>query len=67
MIRGSLLLRGIITKERCIKRLELKQTKTSKKNKTVTFKLGDEAIEILDLISVDRLNNPDSEFYYPSW
>jgi len=48
-----------------IKRLELKQTKTSKKNKTVTFKLGDEAIEILDLISVDRLNNPDSEFYYP--
>ena len=48
-----------------VKRLELKETKTSKKNKTVTFKLGDEAISVLDLISVDRLNNPDSAFYYP--
>ena len=48
-----------------VKRLELKETKTSKKNKTVSFKLGDEAVGILDLISVDRLNNPESAFYYP--
>ena len=48
-----------------IRRIELKQTKTSKKNKTVSFKLGDEAINILNLISTDRLNNPDSAFYYP--
>ena len=48
-----------------VKRLELKETKTSKKNKTLTFKLGDEAIAVLDLISVDRLNNPESAFYYP--
>ena len=48
-----------------IKRLELKKTKTSKKNKLVSFKLGDEAVNILNTISVDRLNNPDSAFYYP--
>ena len=48
-----------------VKRIELKQTKTSKKNKTVSFKLGDEAINILNIVSTDRLNNPDSAFYYP--
>ena len=48
-----------------VKRLELKKTKTSKKNKIVSFKLGDEAVNILNTISVDRLNNPDSAFYYP--
>jgi len=48
-----------------VKRLELKKTKTSKKNKIVSFKLGDEAVNILNHISVDRLNNPDSAFYYP--
>ena len=47
------------------KRLEVKQTKTSKKNKIVSFKLGDEAVNILNHISVDRLNNPKSAFYYP--
>lgn len=46
-------------------RIELKQTKTSKKNKVVSFRLGDEAISLLKLISTDRLNNPDSAFYYP--
>jgi site-specific recombinase XerD len=48
-----------------VKRLELKKTKTSKKNKIVSFKLGDEAVNILNHISVDRLNNPKSAFYYP--
>ena len=39
--------------------------------KSAEFKIGEElyssglGVEILDLISVDRLNNPDSEFYYP--
>ena len=33
--------------------------------KPVTFKLGDEAVNVLNLISVDRLNNPKSAFYYP--
>ena len=47
-----------------IKRIELKKTKTSKKNNKTTFKLGDDAIKILDLISTDRLNNPDSPFYF---
>ena len=47
------------------KRLVLQQTKTSKKNKMLTFKLGDEAVNILTTISIDRLNNPDSDFYYP--
>ena len=47
------------------KRLEVKQTKTSKKNSILTFKLGDEAVNVLNLISVDRLNNPKSAFYYP--
>jgi integrase len=47
-----------------IKRIQLKKTKTSKKNNKTTFKLGDDAIKILDLISTDRLNNPDSAFYF---
>jgi len=40
------------------KRLELEKTKTSKKNKLKTFKLGDDAVKILNHIAVDRLNNP---------
>ena len=47
------------------KRLEVKQTKTSKKNSILNFKLGDETVNVLNLISVDRLNNPKSAFYYP--
>jgi len=46
-------------------RLELKQTKTSKKNKILKFRLGEEAISILNIISIDRLNNPNSAFYFP--
>jgi integrase len=46
-------------------RLELKKTKTSKKNNKLVFKLGEEAVNILNLISRDRLNNPESSFYYP--
>ena len=46
-------------------RLELIKTKTSKKNKKTTFRLGGDAESILNLISKDRLNNPDSAFYYP--
>ena len=47
------------------KRLVLQQTKTSKKNKMLTFKLGNEAVNILTAVSLDRLNNPESAFYYP--
>lgn len=47
-----------------VKRLELEKTKTSKKNKLKTFKLGDDAVKILNHIAVDRLNNPESAFYY---
>ena len=46
-------------------RLELAKTKTSKKNNKLVFKLGDEAVNILQLIEKDRLNNPDSYFYFP--
>ena len=45
-------------------RLELKKTKTSKKNNKLVFKLGEEAVNILKLIEKDRLNNPDSSFYF---
>jgi len=45
-------------------RLELKKTKTSKKNNKLIFKLGDEAVNILNLIAKDRLNNPESSFYF---
>ena len=47
-----------------VKRLELPQTKTSKKNKKKSFPLGDEAIKLFNLIAVDKLNNLDSAFYY---
>ncbi len=46
-------------------RIELEKTKTSKKNNKLVFKLGEEAVNILNLISKDRLNNPDSVFYFP--
>jgi integrase len=46
-------------------RLELTKTKTSKKNNKLTFKLGGEAVNILQLIERDRLNNPESSFYFP--
>ena len=46
-------------------RLELAKTKTSKKNNKLVFKLGDEAVNILQLIERDRLNNPESYFYFP--
>jgi integrase len=46
-------------------RLELKKTKTSKKNNKLIFKLGDEAVNILNLIAKDRLNNSESSFYFP--
>ncbi len=45
--------------------LILKKTKTSKKNKLVSFDLGDDAVKTLRLILRDRLNNPESPFYYP--
>ena len=45
-------------------RIELFKTKTSKKNQKKIFNLGDDAVNILNLISTDRLNNPDSPFYY---
>jgi len=46
-------------------RLELAKTKTSKKNNKLVFKLGDDAVDILKLIERDRLNNPESSFYFP--
>lgn len=46
-------------------RIRLIKTKTSKKNQKLVFKLGDEAVKILQLIERDRLNNPDSPFYFP--
>ena len=46
-------------------RIELKKTKTSKKNQKLIFNLGDDARDILNLIMKDRLNNPKSVFYYP--
>ena len=46
-------------------RLELAKTKTSKKNNKLVFKLGDAAVDILQLIERDRLNNPESYFYFP--
>ena len=47
-------------------RIELLKTKTSKKNQQLIFSLGDDAKDILNLIMKDRLNNPDSAFYYPT-
>jgi len=45
-------------------RLELKKTKTSRKNNKLVFKLGNDAVNILNLIARDRLNNPESTFYF---
>jgi integrase len=47
-----------------LKQITYDQTKTSKKNERYTFPLGPKAIEILQLIEKDRLNNPDSPFYF---
>jgi len=47
-----------------LKQITYDQTKTSKKNDKYTFPLGPKAIEILQLIERDRLNNPDSPFYF---
>ncbi len=46
-------------------RIQLLKTKTSKKNQKLIFKLGKEAVNILNLIAADRLNNPNSAFYFP--
>ena len=45
-------------------RISLDKTKSSKKNKKLTFRLGKEAVRILQIIQKDRLNNPNSKFYY---
>ena len=45
-------------------RIHLAKTKTSKKNNKLVFKLGEEAVNILQLIERDRLNNPESSFYF---
>ena len=50
---------------RASKKIILKRTKTSKKNKIFSFKLGPRALEILQTIQTDRLNNPESKFYFP--
>ena len=46
-------------------RVRLFETKTSKKNQKLIFGLGDDAVKVLNLILKDRLNNPDSRFYFP--
>ena len=46
-------------------RIRLFETKTSKKNKKLIFGLGDDAVKVLNLILKDRLNNPESKFYFP--
>ena len=46
-------------------RIKLLETKTSKKNQKLIFGLGDDAVKVLNLILKDRLNNPDSRFYFP--
>tara|TARA_Y100000294_G_scaffold83411_1_gene78306 strand:+ start:411 stop:1799 length:1389 start_codon:yes stop_codon:yes gene_type:complete len=51
---------------RASKKIILERTKTSKKNKIFSFKLGPRALEILQTIQTDRLNNPESRFSYPS-
>ena len=49
---------------RASKKIILEQTKTSKKNKIFSFKLGPRALEILQTIQTDRLNNPESKFSF---
>ena len=51
---------------RASKKIILERTKTSKKNKIFSFKLGPRALEILQTIQTDRLNNPESKFSFPS-
>ena len=46
-------------------RIRLFETKTSKKNQKLIFGLGDDAVKVLNLILKDRLNNPESKFYFP--
>jgi integrase len=45
-------------------RISLDKTKSSKKNKKLTFRLGKEVVRILQIIQKDRLNNLNSKFYY---
>jgi len=47
------------------KKITLDSTKTSKHNSIYSFPLGPRALEILQTIQRDKLNNPDSEFHYP--
>ena len=47
------------------KEMELDQTKTSKKNDIFSFPLGPRSLEILTTIKIDKLNNPESSFFYP--
>lgn len=47
-----------------VPRIVLKKTKTSRKNQKLIFNLGKEAVKILNLISKERLNNPESKFYF---
>jgi len=46
-------------------RIKYKSTKTSKKGTPTLFPLPSKSKELLQIISRDRLNNPDSKFYYP--
>ena len=48
------------------KKIILDSTKTSKHNNIYSFPLGPRALEILQTIQRDKLNNPDSLFYYES-
>ena len=48
-----------------VPRIQLLKTKTSKRNNKTIFNLGEEATNILNLISIDRLNNTNSAFYFP--
>ncbi len=47
-----------------VPRIVLKKTKTSKKNQKLIFRLGKDAVKILNLIAKERLNNPESKFYF---
>ena len=46
-------------------RVKYKKTKTSDHDTPLVFSLAEKAHDLLKLISRDRLNNPDSKFYYP--
>lgn len=45
--------------------LVYEKTKTSKKNKKFSFRLGKKALEIIQTIQRDKFNNPESVFFYP--